>query len=89
MSGNRDFNDPGNSGRTEPKLGNLDQLHGPQPPVEPDDGLPRIQVEPAYRRGEPNGRDPYRKRHRWILPTLIVVLLAAVGGLWFNQTRRR
>lgn len=89
MSGNRDFNDPGNSGRTEPKLGNLDQLHGPQPPVEPDDGLPRIQVEPAYRRGEPNGRDPYRKRHRWILPTLIVVLLAAVGGLWFNQTRLR
>jgi tetratricopeptide (TPR) repeat protein len=89
MSGNRDFNDPGNSGRTEPKLGNLDQLHGPQPPVEPDDGLPRIQVEPAYRRGEPNGRDPYRKRHRWILPTLIVVLLAAVSGLWFNQTRLR
>ncbi len=89
MSGNRDFNDPGNSGRTEPKLGNLDQLHGPHPPAEPDDGLPRIQVEPAYRRGEPNGRDPYRKRHRWILPTLIVVLLAAVGGLWFNQTRLR
>ncbi|MGN6320220.1 MAG: hypothetical protein ACTHNE_00700 [Dyella sp.] len=89
MSGNRDFNNPGNSGRTEPKLGNLDQLHGPQPPAEPDDGLPRIQVEPAYRRGEPNGRDPYRKRHRWILPTLIVVLLAAVGGLWFNQTRLR
>jgi tetratricopeptide (TPR) repeat protein len=89
MSGNRDFNDPGNSGRTEPKLGNLDQLHAPHPPAEPDDGLPRIQVEPAYRRGEPNGRDPYRKRHRWILPTLIVVLLAAVGGLWFNQTRLR
>lgn len=89
MSGNRDFNDPGNSGRTEPKLGNLDQLHGPHPPAEPDDGLPRIQVEPAYRRGEPNGRDPYRKRHRWILPTLIVVLLAAVSGLWFNQTRLR
>jgi tetratricopeptide (TPR) repeat protein len=89
MSGNRDFNDPGNSGRTEPKLGNLDQLHGTPPPAEPDDGLPRIQVEPAYRRGEPNGRDPYRKRHHWILPTLIVVLLAAVGGLWFNQSRLR
>jgi len=89
MSGNRDFNDPGNSGRTEPKLGNLDQLHGSPPPAEPDDGLPRIQVEPAYRRGEPNGRDPYRKRHHWILPTLIVVLLAAVGGLWFNQSRLR
>jgi tetratricopeptide (TPR) repeat protein len=89
MSGNRDNNDPGNSGRTEPKLGNLDQLHGSLPPAEPDDGLPRIQVEPAYRRGEPNGRDPYRKRHHWILPALIVVLLAAVGGLWFNQTRLR
>lgn len=89
MSGNHDFNDPGNSGRTEPKLGNLDQLHGSPPPAEPDDGLPRIQVEPVYRRGEPNGRDPYRKRHHWILPALIVVLLAAVGGLWFNQSRLR
>jgi len=89
MGVNRDQNDPGNSGRTEPKLGNLDHLDRPHPPAEPDDGLPRISVEPAYRRGEPNGRDPYRKRHHWILPALIAVLLAAVGGLWFNQTRLR
>lgn len=89
MGVNRDQNDPGNSGRTEPKLGNLDHLDRPHPPAEPDDGLPRISVEPAYRRGEPNGRDPYRKRHHWILPVLIAALLAAVGGLWFNQTRLR
>jgi len=89
MGVNRDQNDPGNSGRTEPKLGNLDHLDRPHPPAEPDDGLPRISVEPAYRRGEPSGRDPYRKRHHWILPALIAVLLAAVGGLWFNQTRLR
>lgn len=89
MGVNRDQNDPGNSGRTEPKLGNLDHLDRPHPPAEPDDGLPRISVEPAYRRGESNSRDPYRKRHHWILPLLIAVLLAAVGGLWFNQTRLR
>ena len=88
MGRKRDPNDPSNSGRTEPKLGNLDQVDRPHPAAEPDDGLPRIQVEPAYRREAPSNRDPYKKRH-WILPTLIAVLLAAVAGLWFNQSRLR
>ncbi|MFC3650489.1 hypothetical protein ACFONN_02970 [Dyella humi] len=88
MSGNRDPNDPGYSGRTEPKLGNLDQLDRPQPAVEPDDGLPQIKVEPAYRRGSSSGRSPYKRRN-WALPLLIAVLLAAIAGLWFNQSRLR
>ena len=88
MSGNRDPNDPGYSGRTEPKLGNLDQLDRPQPPAEPDDGLPQIKVEPAYRRGSSSGRSPYKRRN-WALPLLIAVLLAAIAGLWFNQSRLR
>ncbi|GLQ94780.1 hypothetical protein [Dyella acidisoli] len=88
MGRKRDPNDPSNSGRTEPKLGNLDQVDRPHPAAEPDDGLPRIQVEPAYRRDASSNKDPYKKRH-WILPTLIAVLLAAVAGLWFNQSRLR
>lgn len=88
MSGNRDPNEPGYSGRTEPKLGNLDQLDRPLPAIEPDDGLPQIKVEPAYRRGVSPSRGPYKRRN-WALPLLIVVLLAAVAGLWFNQSRLR
>jgi cellulose synthase operon protein C len=88
MSGNRDPNDLGYSGRTEPKLGDLDQLDRPLPAIEPDDGLPQIKVEPAYRRGAPSGPSPYKRRN-WALPLLIAVLLAAIAGLWFNQSRLR
>lgn len=91
MSGNRDLNDPGynGNGRTEPKLGNLDHIDElTAAPAPPDDGLPQIQVEPAYRRGASRNNDPYKKR-RWIMPTLILVLLVAIGGLWFNQSRLR
>ncbi|RDS84618.1 hypothetical protein DWU98_01225 [Dyella monticola] len=89
MSGNRDLNDPGynGNGRTEPRLGNLEHLDRPQAPL-PDDGLPKIQVEPAYRRGTSMNRPP-GKRFGWLMPVLIVVLLAAIGGLWFNQGRLR
>lgn len=89
MSRNRDPNDPGynGNGRTEPKLGNLDQLDRPHPPA-PDDGLPPIKVEPAYRRGASAVKSPYKKPN-WFLIVLIVVLLGAIGGLWFNQSRLR
>jgi tetratricopeptide (TPR) repeat protein len=85
MGANHDLDEPGYSGRTEPKLGNIDQLHRPLPA--PDDGLPQMQVEPAYRRG-PREKSPYKRRN-WMLPALIVVLLTAIIGLWFNQTRLR
>jgi tetratricopeptide (TPR) repeat protein len=89
MSRNRDLNDPGQNGngRTEPKLGNLDQLDRPHAPA-PDDGLPPIKVEPAYRRGSSGVKSPYKKPN-WFLIVLIVVLLAAVGVLWFNESRLR
>ena len=89
MSRKRDLNDPGNNGngRTEPKLGNLDQLDRPHAPP-PDDGLPPIKVEPVYRRGSSGVKSPYKKPN-WFLIVLIVVLLAAVGGLWFNESRLR
>ena len=87
MSGNRDPNDPGYSGRTEPRLGNLDHLDRPQKPAEPNDDLPRMKVDPGYRRNKP----PKRKRGGpgWLMPVLIVALLAVIAGLWFNQSRLR
>lgn len=90
MSGNRDPNEPGYSGRTEPKLGNLDHLDRPQSPAEPNDGLPRIKVEPGYRRASASVPHHRHKRGRgWLMPLLIVVLVVVIGGLWLNQSRLR
>src|SRR5215469_7640286 len=89
MSGNRDSNDSGYSGRTEPKLGNLDHLDRPLPAAEPNDDLPRMKVEPGYRRGGPSGNNKRKGGPGWWMPALIVVLLAVIAGLWFNQNRLR
>ncbi|QAU25248.1 hypothetical protein EO087_15670 [Dyella sp. M7H15-1] len=88
MSGPRDPHDP-YAGRTEPKLGDLDHLDQPHPATEPNDGLPRMNVEPDYRRRAPPGRHKRKKRSGWLMPLIIVVLLAAAAGLWFNQGRLR
>jgi cellulose synthase operon protein C len=90
MSGPRDPNDPYN-GRTEPKLGDLNHLDKPRPPIEPQDDLPRMKVEPDYRRGEPSGRrkNPKHKKRGWLMPVAIAVLLLVIVGLWFNQSRLR
>lgn len=92
MSGNRDPHDPYN-GRTEPTLGDLNHLDKPRSPTEPNDGLPRVNLEPGYRRGAPSGKRPPGKNkktsHGWWMPLIIVVLLVAVAGLWLNQGRLR
>jgi cellulose synthase operon protein C len=87
MSGTRDPHDPF-TGRTEPKLGDLDHLDKPRSPTAPDDGLPQMNVEPGYRRGAPAGRKR-KQRPGWLMPLVIVVLLAVIGGLWLNQGRLR
>jgi cellulose synthase operon protein C len=88
MSGTRDPHDPSN-GRTDPKLGDLDHLDKPRPPSEPNDGLPRMNVEPGYRRGAASGRNRHKKRNNWLMPVVVVVVLAAGAGLWFNQNSLR
>ncbi|GLQ95827.1 hypothetical protein [Dyella mobilis] len=89
MSGTRNPHDPYN-GRTEPKLGDLDHLDKPHAPTEPTDGLPRMNVEPDFRRnaGAPN-RHKRKRGPSWLMPAIIVVLLVVIGGLWFNQGRLR
>jgi tetratricopeptide (TPR) repeat protein len=89
MSGTRDPHDP--LGRTEPKLGDLNHLDKPRPAAEPDDGLPRMEVGAAYRRGAPSGKPKNKKKKPsgWLIPLMIAVLLAVIVGFWFNQGRLR
>jgi hypothetical protein len=91
MSGTRDPHDP--FGRTDPKLGDLDHLDKPRASAEPNDGLPHMKVEPGYRRGTPSGsnnkKNKRKKGNGWLIPLVIVVVLAVVAGLWFNQGRLR
>ena len=50
MSGRRDQHEPDQRGRTEPTLGNLDQLDAPPRDTPPRDGLPSMKVEPRNAR---------------------------------------
>lgn len=91
MSGNRDPHDPGYNGRTEPKLGDLDHLDRPRAAAEPNDGLPRMKVEPDYRRGTSSGNNKKKPKggRGWLMPVLVVALVAVIAGLWFNQNSLR
>jgi len=88
MSGRRDKHDQHAPTRTEPTLGNLDQLDAP--PARAVDDLPQVSVEPRRPRGEPvkPPRPPQtRRRRRW--PVVLLVLLVLVGLLWLSQDRLR
>jgi tetratricopeptide (TPR) repeat protein len=90
MSGNRDPHDPGFSGRTEPKLGDLNHLDKPRSPAEPNDGLPRMNIEPGYRRSGPPSKNRNKNKRGgpgWWVPLLVVLIALIAGGLWFNQSR--
>ncbi|WP_413623928.1 hypothetical protein [Luteibacter sp. Lutesp34] len=88
MSGRRDSNDREPRGRTEPTLGRLDDLDKPASPV--DDGLPHIVVDAPRRRTAPPPASPRGPRKRgWLIPALVLVLIAAITGLWLQQDRLR
>ena len=89
MSGRKDNHDHDHRGRTEPRLGRLDDLDRPAAPV--DDGLPHIVVdEPRRRTGGPTPPPPRRERKRgWLIPVLVLVLIGGVTGLWLQQDRLR
>jgi tetratricopeptide (TPR) repeat protein len=92
MSGNRDPHDPGLSGRTEPKLGDLDHLDKPRSAAEPNDGLPRMNIEPGYRRSGPPSKNRNKNKRGgpgWWVPLLVVLVALIAGGLWFNQNSLR
>jgi len=84
MSNRRNPHDARPPNRSEPTLGDLDQVEGaPRPPSA--DGLPRVTVE---RRRVPRAEGP-RRRRGWLLPVLVVLLVLLGAALWFNQNRLR
>ncbi|MEP7184532.1 MAG: hypothetical protein ABI767_01735 [Rhodanobacter sp.] len=93
MSGRRDQHDAKPSIRTEPTLGDLDDLDASRAPI--GDGLPNITVEP--RRPQTGTktvvRRPLPQRHRqrrsWRLPVVMLLLVAVGAALWLNQGRLR
>ncbi|HET6430724.1 tetratricopeptide repeat protein [Dyella sp.] len=93
MSGRKDQRGP--HGRTEPTLGNLDDLHRPPPPPAPADDLPRVAMEPPRRRAAapaarpPADAPPESSRRGWLIPLALLLLVGLITVLWLNQDSLR
>jgi tetratricopeptide (TPR) repeat protein len=73
----RDPRDP--RGRTEPTLGNLDQLDMP-PRRASGDGLPPLKADPLHY--EPRASAPPRRRSAWPWALAALVAIVVIGGAW-------
>lgn len=89
MSGRRDQHESDNRGRTEPTLGDLDQLDAPPRSASPRDDLPSLNIEPRTARGARAPASPRRGRRGWLVPVLVLVLIGVVGTAWVEQNRLR
>ncbi|MBD8872320.1 hypothetical protein [Rhodanobacter sp. DHB23] len=83
MSGRRDQHEPEQRGRTEPTLGNLDQLDAPPRQATPRDDLPSMKAEP---RGARAAAQPRRKRRGWLAPVLLLLAVGAIGAMWYGRS---
>jgi hypothetical protein len=67
-------------------LGDLDRLDAPR--VASTDGLPQVSVEPRHPRARTSA--PVRRRRRgWLIPLVVLLVIALAGTLWLNQNRLR
>ena len=82
MSGRRDQHESDHRGRTEPTLGNLDQLDAPPSHTSPRDDLPSMQAEPRSARAT---KSPQRKTRRWLAPVLVLLLIGTAGAMWYGR----
>lgn len=90
MNGRKDQHDHGTSGRTEPTLGNLDNLDGPAPKSREDDGLPTFTLDPDLRRGGSSRPPVHRpKRRGWLVPLVVLIAIGVGTSLWIGQDRLR
>lgn len=83
MNGRRGQHESDHRGRTEPTLGNLDQLDAPPRQASPRDDLPSMQAEPRSVRTPAR---PQRKRRGWLAPVLVLILLGAAGAMWYGRS---
>jgi len=90
MNGRKDQHDHGSSGRTEPTLGNLDNLDEPAPKSRSDDGLPTFTLDPDLRRGGSSRPPVHRpKRRGWLVPLAVLIAIGVGTSLWIGQDRLR
>ena len=84
MSGRRDQHEADPHRRTEPTLGDIDHLDSPRAPS--SDGLPQVNVEARNGRpgmpSQPPRKKPAGSKRGWLLPVLLLVLIATA---WLNQ----
>jgi len=88
MSGRRDQHEADSFQRTEPTLGDIDHLDSPRAPST-SDGLPQVKVEARNGRpGRPASnprKNPGSGKRGWLLPVLLLVLIALIATAWLNQ----
>ncbi|MEO5830490.1 MAG: hypothetical protein ABIQ36_07965 [Rhodanobacter sp.] len=87
MSGRRDQHDAQPPSRTEPTLGDLDRLDAPRVPT--SDGLPRVAVEARRSYGRVSPPVRAKPRRAWLMPALVLLVIALLGVLWLNQNHLR
>jgi tetratricopeptide (TPR) repeat protein len=87
MSGRRDQHEADPHRRTEPTLGDIDHLDSPRAPS--SDGLPQVNVEARNGRpgmpSQPPRKKPAGNKRGWLLPVLLLVLIAVIATAWLNQ----
>ncbi|WP_346948388.1 hypothetical protein [Dyella sp.] len=97
MNGRRDQHESDPQGRTEPTLGNLDQLDAAdaRDTRKPDDGLPKVTVDAGQRRAHANeGRAARESRassgkRGWLWPLLLLVAIGVGVTFYLEQDRVR
>lgn len=92
MNGRKDQHDPGSPGRTEPTLGNLDNLDAPSNAPRDDDGLPTFTLDTDLRRPAPSRQSALRPRPRkrgWLVPLALLVAIGLGTTVWLGQDKLR
>lgn len=100
MNGRKDQHDHGSSGRTDPRLGDLDDLDtesasdksaaGKPASDWNDEGLPKFTADPDYRPKPPSRDEDDRPRRRgWLMPLALLVVIGVGTTLWIEQDRLR
>ena len=90
MNGRRDQHESEPRGRTEPTLGNLDQLDAPPRSTLPRDDPPwQEDDEPRRRWRRASKMSSHSRRRGWLVPVLVLALIGVIGAAWIEQSRLR